>query len=787
MSAMLGALALALPVFLSPEQIARSFAAQLGTELGSARVDALSGGAHAVRLTQMAQGLPVVGGEMVIRVEADGRVSYRASSLRTVGAFDPHPTLSMNEAAKLAVKHAPFPVVVGAADAGRGRLAVLVEGGVTRLVYELDLPPLFPTDLSRLTVDANTGAILAATPLWRAGGSGTSGGNFKAARVFATGTDAQMARDVSSDAMSVSFTTLVSLNVDATGPLASASPAVLGVNCCAYGKCDTSGATPLPRMKGTFGPANVSTVICDEQQVANSTNNATADFVYAPPSEPKASTPVPDKDIDQQPFAEVNVYHHVQQMIAWYQGLDPNFHLSKAANPLRATANFLFPDITKYHLDNRTFEVTVDALGRLDNSFFLAASTFEKIVPGLTVDPSTVPSWTQFDSVILLEGTTVNFGYDASLIDHEFTHAVVHAYPDLMGQVLDSQGAIDSPGAMNEAFADYFSAAKRNNSQIGDYVGHHLQADGINEGALRDVAGAQKCPNDVDGEVHDDSQFFSGALWAGRTHIPADDAARAKFDADVFDGLKLLTQTASFEEAAAAIETSVAADFGANGRYNMHGIFADRGVVGCTRVTTLPMKRLFLAGMLETPALTPYAPGPVQFKVTVPAATATTTFSATVSGQLPSSPLSPLSPKLKILFKVGQPIVFSQSGGSVSAGDATEVNSTGRATLTTATACSEATYYVAIANATPGSDPTGPGPALVLQNVAATFTPDAAQVAKCNPTPDGGTADGGSETDGGSGGDAPKPGSKKSCGCSGGADPSLLALGVLLFFRRRSR
>ncbi len=753
----------------SPVDLARQFAERSGAEFGPARVDGLSQGAHVVRLAQQARGLPVIGGEVVTRVEADGRITYSASALKTVGEFDPNPKLTLFQAAQSADSQAPRPVRDGAAEQAVGRLALLVEGGATRLVYELALPPLLPIDLTTFLVDAHSGAVLRTMLQAR------NVTDARTARVFASGTAAQQSR-LPSGAFGVDGTSKVLLDVDAPGPLAARSTPVEGWNCCAWGNCDETGKTPLASYSGHVGSISISEALCEPKQIANNTVNPGGDFEYTPPAEPAADTPVPTPGIDSQPFAEVNVFHHARQMVAWFSALDPSFHLSSKANPLRTMANYLLPDDAHGTFDKVSSTYKVTTLMRADNSSFVPALDFG------TIDANALPAWLAYDSLWLFEGATANFGYDASVIDHEFTHAVVHAYPDLGQDVLfDTYGTLDAPGAMNEAFADYFSGAARNDPHIGDYVSHHMAELGANEGALRDLTGTLKCPNDLDGEVHDDSRFFSEALWEGRTQLGTDEAARKRYDTAIFDALKLLTSEPTFEDGGKAVLASIASAFGAAGKTTLAGIFAARGVTGCLRVVTPPVKQLYLPALGSSDALASYAPGAVQLAITLPPATATTTLSATLSdGGGPGT-----SPALKILVHAGGPVAFEQASNGFAPISATEFAATGSAVtvvLNTPTLCEAQTYYVVISNATTGGHGGG-GLPVMLTDVATAFTTDSAQLTKCQPPSP-------PPPNSGSGGDAPRP---HGCGCAGsGLDAGLAALLAAVFIRfgacqRRSR
>jgi hypothetical protein len=91
-----------------------------------------------------------------------------------------------------------------------------------------------------------------------------------------------------------------------------------------------------------------------------------------------------------------------------------------------------------------------------------------------------------------------DFSYDASVIMHEYTHAVIGT-DRLGGRVLDAYGLDDSPRAMNEGLADYFAASVADAPVVGEY--------GIGKLApnlVRDLSVSRRCPDDLVNEIHAD-------------------------------------------------------------------------------------------------------------------------------------------------------------------------------------------------------------------------------------------------------------------------------------------
>ena len=130
---------------------------------------------------------------------------------------------------------------------------------------------------------------------------------------------------------------------------------------------------------------------------------------------------------------------------------------------------------------------------------------------------------------------STDFAYDADVISHEFTHAVI----DTLGKLNppgfeDAQGLNDDPGAMNEGLADYFSSALGGDPLVGEYGGKNIPGSDAAEGAVRDLTNTDLCADDRWGEVHQDSQAFSASLWGGargrrrRSEVGGFDAAKAQ-------------------------------------------------------------------------------------------------------------------------------------------------------------------------------------------------------------------------------------------------------------------
>ena len=232
------------------------------------------------------------------------------------------------------------------------------------------------------------------------------------------------------------------------------------------------------------------------------------------------------------------------------------------------------------------------------------------------------------DSIIFGQTSTKDFSYDADVIYHEYTHAMVGS-TRLNAAYADPFGMNNLPGALNEAYADYFAGTLAGDSVIGNYALNGVGAQeicGIPLGAgfsnlERDMEKVHVCPDDLTAEVHADGEIFASALWAIRAAIGAD-----KADEAIFGALVGFTQTTDFSVAAQTTIYEAKNVLSAEDAAAVEQIFNDRGLVGCDRVMPADKvgKRnipLTFAGTNQI-AVNPfgdYLPGYVQFRAELPA------------------------------------------------------------------------------------------------------------------------------------------------------------------------
>lgn len=746
---------------------------------------ATADGGRIVRFQQLHHGVPVLGGSVVVRLDASLKPVRVSNHARPVlpGSVTPQ----VDAARALAIARGSLQGVALPEGGRPGNVALAIAAGRGgRLVWVVDVDTLVRTQARTVVVDAVTGAVLSSRERVFHGGKATvfdSGATAKAARK-ADGTFDGTGR------VEVELRDLVETNPGS--PLTGKD--IVTVNCCPTEGCDpakgpkrTSGKIQFDVPPNPFVPSpvnlTVNAVLCDEIPVARA--DADGNFHFEPTKEPKKDDPVPAPS-EGEPFAEVMVHHTAQSTLDWVRTLDSGFMLGPSARPLHVTANFLIPDFKDLRNADitqviATQTVTISHLARFSNAAFVPKGQSERLgaaLPGFGHD---------YDSLIIAQGATADFGYDPDVVSHEFGHAVVGSVPGglMEGQYsADDWGVLDSPGALNEAFADVIAAFRVDDPRIGEYVGaFELQG----EGALRDLTNDFSCPTVLMGEVHQDSQHFAAACWSARTAVAGSSPSdRTRFDKAMLAALRSLQPDATFDEAGQALADEVGSLFDAAAKAKVEAVMKERKVTGCDRVLDLvpgtPRKGYFLAPADEASGWTPYAPGPVQFRLAVPKGTSSIRLSATAAPSPAGLSLGGFgggggAPSLQAILRSGERIHFAYGASGVTSDATKTLGFQGTNTLTVQlpieASCSDATWFLALGNGGQGQ--------FQLDELDVQFMTDAAKLAACDapPAPDGGS--GGAP---GSGGDTASPGG---CSCgAGGASTALLA-GLAALGRRRRR
>jgi hypothetical protein len=189
---------------------------------------------------------------------------------------------------------------------------------------------------------------------------------------------------------------------------------------------------------------------------------------------------------------------------------------------------------------------------RRDSAFFLKSlsnigidagsdESASEVFPGATSSSYYVQP---HDLLGLFQGTTRDLAYDFTVVQHELMHAVIdHFSLPHLSFAVDRDGLHAMPGALEEAFADYFVADLHDNPRIGQYsnggdVGEDETETGTGEGALRDLSASVdgSCMAALRAEVHHDSLVWSNSLWRLRQQLvdraeATDDPAYASAEA----------------------------------------------------------------------------------------------------------------------------------------------------------------------------------------------------------------------------------------------------------------
>lgn len=736
-------------------------------------------GGHIVRLAQQVAGFPVEDAVVTVRLDSKNHVLRVSSSAIDVMLEDATPRLPGAQALEIARSAVQLPVP--STPSGYGHLLVTRAG---HLAWRVQVTVAMPVAAPVVVVDARTGDVLSVRNAARYAG--------RKANVFASGAAAKAARQADGS-FSADATVEVPLeHVDATLEGDNLyNSRLIGLNCCPNAECDGESAPVMHDGSFPLGQGiavNFEAAMCDERPLAIADSDG--NFLASPAREPaSANAPVPGPSEQNDVFSEINAFHHASNALAYIESLDATFQLPPDARPLHVTTNFLLPDFNEimqgdlnalYQKVLRGEKVVVDKLARMDNAMYFPKGAGEQlgvVVPGYTRDA---------DSIIFFQGNTADFGYDPAVIVHELGHGVVAATAQLADYSTDEQGIIDAPGAMNEGFADYWAAAHFNNPRIGEYVG---DLSGSGEGSLRNLENDFSCPSVIWGEVHQDSQHFSAALWAARKDVAGNEAQkRIDFDRAVLAAMRALTPTSSFEEAVEALALELNEALNPAAKAALEARMSERRVTGCERIVDLTSEKslsnIFFAPADESRGWKPFAPGPLQFRLQAPRGT--NRIAVTVEGSagdmgglgLPGMGGGQSTPKPIALLKADAQVAFTYdaqvghdaqaektfgSDGSVVFGGADGVSA----------GCEEKTFFLALGSTESGS--------LRLSDLSVSFNVDATAVEACDvvdvedddPEP--------TDTDGaGSGGDVPE-----GCGCTSGGQLLGSLVGLLFFLRRR--
>ncbi len=344
------------------------------------------------------------------------------------------------------------------------------------------------------------------------------------------------------------------------------------------------------------------------EAMATAAPDGQGDFIYREPDVSAAADNVQPED----PFAEVSIYYHADKFLSYLQGFGfSSLPCNQTGQRSVLLANFKLAGANAY-----------------DNAFYSGDCEA---------------------TLVFGQGSQVDFAYDGDVVYHEVAHAAIEQQlGGWLGAARERPDALlGDAGAINEALADFLSSAFARDPVVGEYVGAYW----LGSSGIRVNDNVYRCPEDLVGEVHVDSEPLAGALWDSYTQfgevlVPI-----------VLDMISMLAEDATFEEVALAVETLTELSLGADAGDVMHGILDDRGLLDCPRVIAPDDLRSSL--FVSSAWYVPYTPSSLQFRVDVPNDMDTLELIFQPSAYVPGGFGSDGDIDPGLLVKSGSPIVFS--------------------------------------------------------------------------------------------------------------------------------
>jgi MYXO-CTERM domain-containing protein len=503
-------------------------------------------------------GIPVVGGEVALRFDGDGILRVANSGLVPFARIDaPEPLVGSAEAfgTALDLPHVVAPTDPDAVWAG---LVYFPAGDEARLAWQIETGRVPALAANWVTwVDARTGEVLASrNRVWFD----------RLANVY------EQNPTVTPTLIQVELAGLAPWTAD---PYYLTGELVLSRNCI-----DQHELTPL-----SYGGMTFDVHICTEVQVATA-DTTSRDFLFTD------NTDTAPEDL----FAEATMFYHTSKAYDFFQSL--GFTRLREV-PLRASVNFRIPVDMAAGFDIANLTNPNGTLFPFDNAMFLPAGDGSMFIPR------------DADSIVFGQGTRADFAYDGDVVYHEFGHAVIDSTCGLEAATIDNQGLDIGPGALNEGYADIFAMLMTGNPEMGEYAGEGLTP----MGWIRNLANDKRCPDDLIGQVHEDSQPWTGAAW---TLYETYGVALAQ---PYFDAMASLTSQADFAVAVRDTVAELESQLGAATAAAAQAEFDRRNITDCLRVLEAggaPHPQLMGEGT-GTVGLGPYVPGYAFFHIVIPA------------------------------------------------------------------------------------------------------------------------------------------------------------------------
>lgn len=774
------------------------------------RVLPVSGG-YVVKARRAHQGYPVLGESMAVRVDADGSIRHINTDFEPL-QLRHNVAISRDAARRIAARFVYGRRETPSQQPPQLPARLAISGRHAAWVYQVAVPGFLPWQARMVLVHASSGAVVQVQSPVRHAVT-----DAKAYMQTPAGTDSL------SDPSDVTLPRLEEPEGDApwelSGEYVRANSCLTGEDTLRVRTCEDV-SIPFVGSACQFGQVRDLVVpFCGAGHRAKVNGDTETSFAFSPNDD--LSFDYPNADHRKDKFAEVHAYYHLDRVVDWVAALgqSPGPQLSIMANVLLPApelvscasekwANASLGTVDARDLVNECRSGGTQDFQPFSNAFYLHDSNDMFDLPSLLDIPG---------GIYMGQGNAADFAYDGNIIYHEFGHALAAQVGAFSGSTVleDEYGLDDSPGALNEAFADYFAAALSGGPTIGGFVGERLGLDG---GALRTLEHDLECPEYWVGQVHTDSQGFAGALWAARDKYPqtetVDGLTIHVFDRAVLDALTMLTDEATHADAYAAVIESVKAidalDDSTAEKANQ--VLQARNIHDCTRIRALgpnaSIDEMNLAAaasgggggslnqFMGASGYTPYAPPPVQLQMDVAAlGSGDAKRCAKLEASIAAPPLTAESApdflggeseapdwQAALLQKAEAPVAFEYSEGesgievsTASGADelAVTINDAGAVSAELELASDVTTAYLALVNKTPR--------AMRLKDITVTAQAcaDANSDATQPPSDNSQTGPGGS---------APEEEAAPASGCAGGSTslPALL-LPLGLWWQRRQQ
>jgi MYXO-CTERM domain-containing protein len=179
-----------------------------------------------------------------------------------------------------------------------------------------------------------------------------------------------------------------------------------------------------------------------------------------------------------------------------------------------------------------------------------------------------------------LFGQTDNadYAYEGDVAYHEVFHAVTSGQMgvdrELRSVRMLPEAVVLDARNVNEALSDLFSCTFTDDPDYSQYLAQYYWAY-----VPRTLDNAYSCPNSLTGSRHQDSEFFSAALW------DAHDSLGAPMLTAVIDAIAMFNEDTTYDEAASTIVAIVDAELGPEAAATLQSSFESRGLFDrCERV-----------------------------------------------------------------------------------------------------------------------------------------------------------------------------------------------------------